>query len=407
MADGKPEGSEFKVPFLFVKHGDPLPLEWMAAHPGWVKFPATLVPRPAPGARPGRAYPQVSGADQGTVESGTARPVSMGAPMVQRPGLRNRRRPPRFPGRFGGEEGQPLREDPVAAYLRVSKSLTAMGLMEPVDAWHGKAGREAQTSETAVTLARAPVPVTSPPDVKVGLHASAEGLAHDPAPAGSYQVAQDEEPPVEEERFVPGSGWVGAQAEANINMYYNAFRALRDIDPTNPVVTREVVVPQNWVPSDADVQDIQQALADARQSAANPEASLPDQRGSYSRNEYDALAADPSHGNAIGPKGRQERQVGLNAERQGLLPGPITRDPTGAAEFIDGAGQAWDVKGFNSNPLYRRGRFNVRRDADNVDKSLANKENVIIDTINMNQQDIDSLRSEGILRGWGNRVIWP
>lgn len=407
MADGKPEGSEFKVPFLFVKHGDPLPLEWMAAHPGWVKFPATLVPRPAPGARPGRAYPQVSGADQGTVESGTARPVSMGAPMVQRPGLRNRRRPPRFPGRFGGEEGQPLREDPVAAYLRVSKSLTAMGLMEPVDAWHGKAGREAQTSETAVILARAPVPVTSPPDVNADPHASAEGLVHDPAPAGSYQVAQGEIPPVEEERLGPGGEPLSLQEEANTNMYYNAFRALRDIDPTNPVVTREVVVPQNWVPSDADVQDIQQALADARQSATNSEASLQDQRGSYSQSDYDALAVDPARGKVIDEKGEQERKIGLNAERQGLLPGPITRDPTGAAEFIDGEGQAWDVKGFNSNPIHTRGRFNVRKDADKVDKSLNNKENVIIDTSMMSQKDIDSLRAEGTLRGWGSRVIWP
>jgi hypothetical protein len=38
------------VPFIFVPHGHPLPLEWMHEHPGWVRFPATFVPRdPAPG----------------------------------------------------------------------------------------------------------------------------------------------------------------------------------------------------------------------------------------------------------------------------------------------------------------------------------------------------------------------
>lgn len=403
MADGKPEGSEFKVPFLFVKHGDPLPLEWMAAHPGWVKFPATLVPRPAPGARPGRAYPQVSGTDQGTVESGTARPVSMGAPMVQRPGLRNRGRPPRFPGRFGGEEGRPPRADPVAAYLRVHESLAAMGLVEPVVA---RRGGPAHGAENAATLATASVPAM-PPNINADLHASAKGLVHDPAPSRSYRVAQVEGPPEEAERLGPTGQPLSLQEEANTNMYYNAFRALHDIDPTNPALTREVVRPTNWVPSDADVQDIQRALDTARQPAVTPGSALQEELGSRSREAYDALAIDPSRGKVVKERGEQERQAGLNAERQGLLPGPITRDPTGAAEFIDATGQAWDVKAFNSNPQYIKGRFNVRDDADKVDDSLALKENVIIDTTNMTQQDVESLRSEGIIRGWGNRVIWP
>lgn len=165
--------------------------------------------------------------------------------------------------------------------------------------------------------------------------------------------------------------------------------------------------PTNWVPSDADVQDIQQALAIARQPVANPEAPLQDQLGSRSQEAYDALAADPSRGNVTDDKSRQERQVGLNAERQGLLPGPITRDPIGAAEFIDGAGQAWDVKAFNSKFPSFMGGFDVHVDAGKVDKSLALKENVIIDTTNMTKQDVESLRAEGVVRGWGNRVIWP
>ena len=408
MADGKPDGSGFKAPFLFVKHGDPLPLQWMAAHPGWVKFPATLVPRPAPGARPGRAYPQVSGADQGTVESGTARPVLMGAPMVERPGMRNRGRPPRNPGGYGPNYGQgAASEDPIVAYLRVSRSLAAMGLMEPADAWDGKAGGKAHTPEAGVILATASVPITSPPEVKADLRASAEGLVHEPAPAGSYQVAQVEGPPEEEKRLGPTGQSLSDQEETNINTDDNALGALHDIDPANLSPNQEIAPPTNWVPSDADVQNIQQAPAIAQQPVVEPEVPSQDQLGSYSQSEYDALAADPSHANAIGPKGRQERQVGLNAERKGLLPGSITRDPTGAAEFIDGAGQAWDVKGFNSNPIHHRGRFNVRKDADNVDKSLAKKENVIIDTTMMSQRDIESLRAEGILRGWGNRVIWP
>ena len=36
--------NSFSVPFVFVAHGDPLPEEWMAQHPDWVRFPATMVP---------------------------------------------------------------------------------------------------------------------------------------------------------------------------------------------------------------------------------------------------------------------------------------------------------------------------------------------------------------------------
>jgi len=35
-----------RVPFVFVPTGSPPPLDWMAAHPGFVKFAATFVPRP-------------------------------------------------------------------------------------------------------------------------------------------------------------------------------------------------------------------------------------------------------------------------------------------------------------------------------------------------------------------------
>lgn len=44
----KPPASSncLRVPFVFVPHGAPKPVEWMAAHPGWVSFPATFRPRP-------------------------------------------------------------------------------------------------------------------------------------------------------------------------------------------------------------------------------------------------------------------------------------------------------------------------------------------------------------------------
>ena len=39
---------ELRVPFVFVPTGAPDPVEWMARHPGWVRFPATFKPHPRP-----------------------------------------------------------------------------------------------------------------------------------------------------------------------------------------------------------------------------------------------------------------------------------------------------------------------------------------------------------------------
>jgi len=58
-------------------------------------------------------------------------------------------------------------------------------------------------------------------------------------------------------------------------------------------------------------------------------------------------------------------------EAQGEMPAPIVRDPTGQADFIDAAGQKWDVKGFNSRYPPAKGGFDLMRDAGKVDKSLA------------------------------------
>lgn len=79
----------------------------------------------------------------------------------------------------------------------------------------------------------------------------------------------------------------------------------------------------------------------------------------------------------------------------------MIRDPTGNSEFIDANDQEWDVKGFNSNYPPSQGGFDVKVDADKVDFELATGENVIIDTQNMTQGDVEVLKQEGQIRGWG------
>ena len=41
----RPHSGEEQSPFLFVPHGETPPADWLARHPGWISFPATLVPR--------------------------------------------------------------------------------------------------------------------------------------------------------------------------------------------------------------------------------------------------------------------------------------------------------------------------------------------------------------------------
>jgi hypothetical protein len=41
-----------RLPFVFVPDGAPPPLEWMAAHPGFVALAARFLPRPQPSSPP-------------------------------------------------------------------------------------------------------------------------------------------------------------------------------------------------------------------------------------------------------------------------------------------------------------------------------------------------------------------
>jgi hypothetical protein len=49
--DPRNDPNMVSVPFIFVGHGDPLPVQWMAEHPDYIKVPAVMVPhgtRPPP-----------------------------------------------------------------------------------------------------------------------------------------------------------------------------------------------------------------------------------------------------------------------------------------------------------------------------------------------------------------------
>lgn len=119
------------------------------------------------------------------------------------------------------------------------------------------------------------------------------------------------------------------------------------------------------------------------------------------------LARDPAHGGNITPNSRQEATIGLDLEDSGQLPGPIRRDPTGGAEFVDANGQDWDVKGFNSNFPPNRGGYNLNSSMQKIHESIRDGENVIIDTSKMTPQAVQELRTAVEANdSWAGKVLW-
>src|ERR1035437_10027475 len=47
-ADPRDDPNMVQIPFIFVKHGDPLRVQWMAEHPDYFKVPAIMVPHGSP-----------------------------------------------------------------------------------------------------------------------------------------------------------------------------------------------------------------------------------------------------------------------------------------------------------------------------------------------------------------------
>jgi hypothetical protein len=121
------------------------------------------------------------------------------------------------------------------------------------------------------------------------------------------------------------------------------------------------------------------------------------------------LAKDPAHGNAVTPKSEREAQVALALEERGGaegLPGPIRRDPSGKADFIDSSGQKWDVKTPNTNFPPDRGGSTLAKTLADIEAEFMRGENVILDTKDMSADFLQQLRKAIEDRGWGARIRW-
>jgi len=130
--------------------------------------------------------------------------------------------------------------------------------------------------------------------------------------------------------------------------------------------------------------------------------------GRYRRTpeEYEKLARDPAHGNAVTDQGRLERKIVVNLENQDRIPGPVVRDPEGKAEFIDLTGQKWDVKSFNSHYPLSKGGFTLKKSLKNIQEQFDEGENVILDTTNLKPEHAQELYLAIQERGWRDKILW-
>ncbi|WP_051310936.1 PAAR domain-containing protein [Zooshikella ganghwensis] len=122
---------------------------------------------------------------------------------------------------------------------------------------------------------------------------------------------------------------------------------------------------------------------------------------------FNDLASDPDHSGAIKPTTRAEAMAGLEAEKQGLIKGPIKRGPRGI-EFYDGDGNPWDVKAPPSAKPGKPDFFDPEQSGKSIQSELRKKgiphgtyphessgkpapRRVILDSTYMNEKDHKSL----------------
>jgi hypothetical protein len=102
----------------------------------------------------------------------------------------------------------------------------------------------------------------------------------------------------------------------------------------------------------------------------------------------------------------QEARAAYGLEQSGDLPGPAKRDPTGGADFIDGTGQEWDVKGFNSGFPPSQGGYDLATSMTKIGNELNQGENVILDTSKLTEAATSELETAIEAAGWSGRVLW-
>ena len=135
--------------------------------------------------------------------------------------------------------------------------------------------------------------------------------------------------------------------------------------------------------------------------------------GSATGKRLKELATDPfgCEGITSGCEGitsgsMQKARAALGLENAGL-PAPVRRDPTGAADFIDGRGTSWNAYDATKLSLYQGGH-DLRTLMIGIGVDLLNGQNVILITENLSARDTSELKAAVDSAGLRDRVLlWP
>ena len=190
--------NEFRVPFIFVPHGHPEPKEWMARHPGWVKFPAVMVPR--------------AELDQQPASPAAAWPPAVPAPM-----------PASLPMQGPVAEVAAVPETPPASELLID-GMAAEAIPPEY--------RDPQFDVAAfdpIGALRAIQPVLDDPAAAAGLRPPRTAPGPNPGLFTPVQATEREE-----ESRRPFEEFTDPTAELRIAQDNSSIRTLRQLDPTNP-----------------------------------------------------------------------------------------------------------------------------------------------------------------------------
>jgi hypothetical protein len=199
------------VPFIFVPHGDPPPLEWMAAHPDWIRVAATFVPR-AP-AR-GESGPQWN------AEIDFSDALAMAAGKVSPPATGN-----------GGD------------YATTASALTA---------WRHAQATFADPAGAAGMRRLADAPFAQVRDQGWTFAGIANALLG--IPSAKAQVREEEEA----RRRGPGGIELTPAEEMRVERLNFATRRLRELEPDNPQL--ESISDPNHVPNEAWVEAVEKEV---------------------------------------------------------------------------------------------------------------------------------------------------
>ncbi|MGH3601628.1 MAG: hypothetical protein ACRDQH_15360 [Pseudonocardiaceae bacterium] len=102
----------------------------------------------------------------------------------------------------------------------------------------------------------------------------------------------------------------------------------------------------------------------------------------------------------------QEALAALGLEGAGQLPGPVRRDATGAADFIDGRGKLWDAEVVNPTFPASRGGHYLATSSFKIGRKLLIDENVIIITDDLSAEGASDLKTAVDSVGLSDHVLF-